>query len=241
MKKVVLVAVAIALCAFATGANAWGDKKKETEEIIKNYLMENPAVIVDALEKYQQEQMSKQSKAEEKVVQESQAWLFDNGAHPTSGAKDGTKVAEFLDYNCGYCKHAFPDVKQLLSEDKNLTVVFVDLPILGPSSLDAAKWALASAKQNKYFEYHTALMEHKGQKDESALTSLAERVGLNVEQLKKDKDLPEISKQLDENLAKAQAMGISGTPAFVTKAEIVRGYVGLDGMKASIQKARDAK
>lgn len=83
-------------------------------------------------------------------------------------------VIEFFDYNCGYCKRALPDIQAAIKDDANLRVVFKDMPILGPTSKTAALWALAAHKQGKYFDYHVALMEHKGPKKKPSLKSWPE-------------------------------------------------------------------
>lgn len=243
MKNSVLAtAAAAALLAGVLGFSvaSFGMDRKEVETIVREAIMKDPKIVVDALEKYQADQYAaQQSKADEAALK-SKDWLFENKAHPTAGKKDGVMVAEFFDYNCGYCKHAYPDIVKIMDEE-NARVVLIDMPILGESSMEAAKWALAADKQGKYFEYHKALMEHKGPKDADVLQTLAERAGLNVEQLKKDKDDPAIEAQLKENISKAESIGLTGTPAFVTTKEVIRGYVGYDGLAAVVKRAKDAK
>lgn len=112
------------------------------------------------------------------------------------------------------------------------------MPILGPTSHEAAKWALAAQKQGKYFEFHQALMEHQGPKDDSVLESKAKSVGLDVKKLKKDKESEEINKKLEENINSAGTMNISGTPGFIVGDEVVRGYMTIDQMKESIANQR---
>ena len=91
-------------------------------------------------------------------------------------------MVEFFDYNCGYCKRAFPDVMKMIEDDKDLKLVMKEFPILGPGSVYAARAALASRKQGKYWEFHLALMAHEGQIDEAVADQIAEAVGLDVEQ-----------------------------------------------------------
>ncbi len=45
-------------------------------------------------------------------------------------------------------------VEKLLKDNKDIRFVFKDYPILGPVSTQAAKAALAAAKQGKYVEMH---------------------------------------------------------------------------------------
>jgi protein-disulfide isomerase len=60
------------------------------------------------------------------------------------GNPDGdVTLVEFFDYNCGFCKHALPDMLSLLASDSKLKVVLKEFPILGVGSSDAARVAVA--------------------------------------------------------------------------------------------------
>ena len=52
-----------------------------------------------------------------------------------------------------------PDVLKLVETNKDLRVVLKEFPILGPGSAYAARAALASRKQGKYWDFHLALLE----------------------------------------------------------------------------------
>lgn len=112
------------------------------------------------------------------------------------------------------------------------------MPILGPSSDLAAKWAMAAHEQGKYFEYHAALMDFRGSKTESSLEKLAEDVGLDVEQMKIDAVSDKVRQYLDKSVAVARELGINGTPAFIIGDEIIPGYLGPDGLQEVIDASR---
>ncbi len=119
---------------------------------------------------------------------------------------------------------------------KNLMVN--DMPILGPSSLEIAKWALASRNQGKYFEYHTALMFHSGEKDDATFKKLAEDIGLDAEKLAKDKADPAIEAEIKKHVEMAQSLGFSGTPGFLINDNVFRGYIPYDVMIQTIKDER---
>jgi len=213
-------------------------QKKEITSILEQHLKDNPKIVIDAIENYQrQEQMAEEEKAK-KSINDNLAALTDESL-PFIGNKDGdVTVVEFFDYNCGYCKRAIPDIRAILEEDKNVKFVFKEMPILGPSSRTAAQYALAAQKQGKYFDYHAALMEHRGPKDEGSLEKIAKDLDLNVDQMKKDANSKEISDAIEKSIALAGDIGVRGTPAFIVESELFRGYLGEDGLKAEIEKAR---
>ncbi|MFP4313101.1 MAG: DsbA family protein [Alphaproteobacteria bacterium] len=214
-------------------------QKSQIEEIFKNYLMENPEIITEAMTELRMKQEREaQEMAKTKIEEYKDDFRSDR--FPYAGDKDGeVMVVEFYDYNCGYCKRALPDIQAVLEQEDNVRVVFIDMPILGPSSLSASQWALAAKNQGKYFEYHVALMEHKGAKNEETLTNIAENLGLDVEQMKKDAASQAVQDQINENVTIAREMGVQGTPAFIVGDQLFRGYIGEDALLQSVQEARE--
>ena len=106
------------------------------------------------------------------------------------------------------------------------------------TSKTAALWALAAHEQGKYFEYHVALMDHKGPNEEAQLEKLAKDTGLDTEKMKKDIAGGKIEKDLEKVMAVAREIGVSGTPAFIVGSTFIPGYVGEDGLKQAIEDER---
>jgi protein-disulfide isomerase len=247
-RKFLLAALTVLLASTAplTSARAadgfTAAQKKELDTVIHDYLMNNPKVIMDAVEKFRQDQQAGEAKVFDAKIKEKQVELYKNEKDPVAGDKKGdVTLVEFFDYNCGYCKHAFKDLQALMKADSKLKVVFKEIPILSESSYTAARYALASDRQGKYFEYHAALMEHNGAISEESLAEVAKSVGLNVEKLKKDADDPAIRAHIESNLSLAHDIGISGTPGFVINDIVLRGAYGLEAMQKTVNDARAAK
>src|SRR6266851_2203371 len=73
----------------------------------------------------------------------------------TAGARNpDLTMVEYFDYNCPFCKQVVPTFRQLLAEDKKLAIVYKDWPVLGESSVYAARCALAAGWQDKYLIAH---------------------------------------------------------------------------------------
>lgn len=235
------------IATFALPANAAQDQfnEEQTEaigEIVRDYLVTNPEVIIEAMEAYQQNRAEIEARQFEENLSGHSEKLFNNPDAPFEGNPDGNiTVVEFFDYNCGYCKKALTDVVTLLGEDKNVKVVFLEMPILSEASREAARWALAADKQGKYYDYHVALMSHSGPKNAASFEKIGKDLGLDIEQLRKDAKDPAIQAAIDENLAIAQSLGIRGTPAFVIGDTLAPGYLGTEGLKAAVAQARADK
>lgn len=210
----------------------------DVEKIVEKYIMEHPEVIMKSVDDFQVKSMQQRSAA---ALKDYKLDLLRDDRVPRIGPDDADiTLIEFFDYNCGYCKKAFEDVKGLIDSDKKLRVMFRELPILGPTSETASKWALAAAKQNKYFEYHQKLMQHKGPINDETLASLAKEAGLDVEKLKKDAEGTDIMVQIEKNRHLATQIGINGTPGFILGDEIMPGAVPKEVMQEKIKALRAA-
>jgi len=248
--KTIVLAGAVAACAViyavaggnspAIAEDAFTPAQKEAlGPVIRDYLVKNPEVIVEALTEYQKKQASMEAMQFTERLSAHKGFLMDGGAPFAGNPKGDVTVVEFFDYNCGYCKKAVDDVVKLVEEDKNVKVVFHEMPILSPVSQDAARWALAAHKQGKYFEYHVALMKGGGARSVQTLESTAKDVGLDVAKMKKDADSKEVRDMVEQSVSVARDLGIRGTPAFIIGDMLAPGYLGLDAMKETVAKARE--
>ncbi|SMH51832.1 DsbA family protein [Azospirillum agricola] len=209
------------------------------ETVVRDYLMKNPEIILQAVEALQQREKVAEAERAKKALADNQKALTRNPADPVAGNPQGdVTVVEFFDYQCGYCKAVQADTERLIKDDPKLRFVFKELPILGPASVIASKAALAARAQGKYLEFHNALMAQRGQLDEDVVLRLAKSVGLDTDRLKKDMESREVLSVIAANQALAEQLGIRGTPGFVFGDELVPGAIKLDDMKRLVAAAR---
>jgi protein-disulfide isomerase len=214
-------------------------QRQEVETVIRDYLKNNPEFLIEVLQAADEKQQANQlARAKETIVRERQT-LTGNPADPVGGNPKGdVTIVEFFDYRCPYCKQVKPIVEQVLSQDRNVRVVYKEFPILGRDSLYASRAALASRAQGKYLAFHHALMGVRGQLNEEAVMTAARGSGLDVEKLKRDMQDPAIEKMIAENHQLAERIGIRGTPAFIIGDELAPGAVDAGSLKSMIDKAR---
>ncbi len=212
--------------------------KADVEAIVHDYIQNNAQVILDSVENYQKK--TEQARQEAGLAKNKDA-LFKDVGSPEAGNPDGdVTVVEFFDYNCHYCKGAFPAVQSLLDKDKKIRFVFKDFPILGPTSDTAAKWALAAQNQKKYFEFHKAMMNNKSPISDELLEKVAKGIGMNVALAKVDVASSETLLQLEKNKALANDMGLRGTPAFIIGSDVIPGAIPLEEIEKKIAEQRKA-
>jgi protein-disulfide isomerase len=243
MNRFLLTSLSILAVISANANNAKAQEfndaqKAEIKKMFDEYLANSGEIILKSVNQYQEE-LQARDKAEAGVKAKKFMSQIDGQDLPIAGNPKGdVTMIEFFDYNCGYCRKALNEIQTVLKEDDNLKVIFMDMPILSASSTEAAKWSLAAHKQGKYFEYHQAIMDHSGDKNEKTLEKLAKDVGLDVKQLKKDKASDAIAKQIEGQIKKAQDLGIRGTPGFVINGQLFPGYIPAAQIKSVIAEAR---
>ena len=223
-----------------TQSSFTAEQKTELETIFRQFVSDNPQLIMETVQRHVEDREQKAMMDAKESLKEYQK-VFSNKNLPMVGNPDGdVTIVEFFDYNCGYCKKAFSDIMKLVDQDKNVRVVFQDLPILSPTSQKMAELSLAAHKQGKYFEFHKALMEYRGTQSDEAFLKVGEGVGLDTEQLKQDAKSGEVQKAISEIKEMSQVLGIRGTPGFIIGNEIYPGYIGPKGLSETVKKAREA-
>lgn len=203
-------------CAQESSASAQAVSRTEVEEIVRDYLLENPEVIEEALIILDARQKAEEEREAREALEANRDALYSNGADYSIGPDDAeVTVVEFFDYRCGYCKRSIDYVAGLPANyDGRVRVVFKELPILSPESRVAARAALAAGLQGKYFEMHMGLMESRGNFTNAEINMIAQAAGVDVEQMREDMESDEVQNQLADSLALARDLGVTGTPAF---------------------------
>ena len=153
------------------------------------------------------------------------------------GNKNGKEVIiEFFDYNCGYCKRSFPEIMELVSENKDIKIILKELPVLGESSILASKASIASQKQDKYFEFHQELINFSGIISLIDIKKISKELGINFEQLQRDMNSEETILLINESYRLADLIGVRGTPAFIINNNLIPGAIGKNEMLRFLNK-----
>lgn len=243
MKLITLTLAVLAVLLSVASCAAQPSKpmtKAEIEAIVKDYILQHPEVLLESVRMHQErEKVSRDQKAKEALTSKQQQLLFDPSSPSTKAAvPNQVSIVSFFDYRCGYCKRVYPTLQKVLAANKDVRLVYKELPILGPESLVAAKAALAAARQNKYQEFHNAMMVSSTPATGALAEQTAKSLGLDVEKLKKDMESAEIASIISRNQQLAQELGVEATPTFVIGRELVPGAIGEDGFQQLIAKAK---
>ncbi|WP_238366100.1 DsbA family protein [Mesobacterium pallidum] len=210
---------------------------------IRAYLLDNPEVIMEAVQVLEQRDAQAQAANDQTLVQVNAEALFDDGFSWVGGNPEGdVTVVEFLDYRCGYCRKAQPELEELVESDGNIRLIIKEFPILGPDSLTSSRFAIAVkqvAGDEAYASVHDALMALNGEVSEPALRRLASTLGLDADAIIARMESDEVTQVIAETRALGQRMQISGTPTFIMGDQMLRGYAPLEAMRQMIDAARE--
>jgi protein-disulfide isomerase len=214
----------------------------DVEKVIAKWVETNPEAIIQSVVAMQKQAAEKQQQDAQKNVVTKKSDLFNNKTNPTHSPKGyNVSLVEFFDYNCGYCKKAQSSVEELLKQDKKVRIIFKELPILGASSTELSKVAIAVniMDSSKYLDFHDALMKGNARTKEEAIKVAS---GLGIDEARLQKTLTDkksdIENQIKANQDLAAAIGIGGTPAFVIGEELIPGAVDLATLKDKIAAQR---
>ena len=231
-----------ALLMLPIAAMADGMDEDRIKELVLEAIRENPGIVFEAAQLFEQQQQALQAQAAAQVFDTEKATLENDPNAPVLGNPDGDiTVVEFFDYNCPYCRRVKPEMEALLAADPNVRVVYREWPILGDGSVFAARAALASRNQGKYEEFHWAMMQLKERAEEASILRTAEDIGLDVAQLRRDMNGPEIEEHIQTSMRLAQSLGFSGTPSFVIGDSLAPGLIQADQMIELVDQARAAE
>jgi protein-disulfide isomerase len=149
-------------------------------------------------------------------------------------------IVVFVDYQCPACKLASPAMNAAVAKDGHVRVIYRDWPIFGPRSEDAARVALASARQGIYLSVHDRLMGERQQLDEAVMREAVEAAGGNWVRLQQDlrDDRTQIDSKLARNAADATSLGIAGTPAYLIGPILIIGALNADEFSRAFEAAR---
>ena len=196
-------------------------------KIVRHGLMADPQILVEATDALRDQQYAP-------TLSSQRALLETPFASSWKGAeKPEVVLVEFYDYACPYCKASNPHVDQLVRENPKLRVVYRELPILGPNSVEAARLSLAASKAGRFHQFHDAL--YAAGRPTPDTNAAAARIA-NIPPAPAEDAA--IEAELKKNFSLASQLGATGTPLFVVGDRVLSGAVGYDALKKAVDDAQ---
>ena len=198
-----------------------------SSKIVRQGLLNDPKILSDAVDALRDAQYAPVLAANRTALE------TPFGSSWRGSAKPDVTLVEFFDYACPYCKASNPVIDRLLKEDKDVRLVYRELPILGQDSVTAARLSLEASKLGRFARFHDTLWA-AGRPAPQTNAAAAEAAGISPE----PKPDPLIEAELKRNFQLAGALGATGTPLFVIGDRVLNGAVGYDALKDAIEIAR---
>lgn len=134
-------------------------------------------------------------------------------------------IAEFSDFQCPFCGRVGPTLDQIRKAyGDNVKLVWKHYPLdMHPNAKPAALAAEAANSQGKFWEYHDKLFANQNKLGLNDLKQYAKDIGLDTVQFEKDLGDPGKKKRMDDDMAEARSLGITGTPAFFVNGRFLNG------------------
>ncbi len=229
-RKLALTAAANA-CAFFTATAAIAhDDDAQFEARVRDFLMRNPQVILDAMTSLaEQDRVSAQSE----VIAAFPDLFTDAPALGFGDVSAPVHVVEFFDYRCAPCKAMHPGLVDLVESTPELRVDMRQLPILSPASERGARFALAVkevAGIEAYARIHERLWTLRGPLTVGQFKRISGEEKLDWTVVQEAMESEAVSARIDRNRDIAIALEILGTPAFVTPNSIMFGQSDIDAL-----------
>ncbi len=211
---------------------------KNIDEKIKDFLLNNPEVILQSLENFEKKQIAKKKKLNNKIITENKKQLLSsvNGMY-SGNLKSENVIVEFFDYNCSYCKKAHQDILKIKQNKKNVKIIYKNFPILSENSKSLAEIALVIAKDNNkvFNKFHNLVMSKKGLVNKEYLKNVLNDLGYDHDKLKNSVKSEYIQNQLSVDRELAEKLSLRGTPAFIVNDKLFFGYIGYDELVFHIE------
>ncbi|WP_297511645.1 DsbA family protein [uncultured Caulobacter sp.] len=216
-----------------------GKEDKAFGEKVRAYLLAHPEVLVEASQKLQEKQAQQQAVSAQKALGQYRQAIERDPRDVVINPAGAITVTEFFDYKCGYCRHAAPEIVDLVQKNPDIRFVLKDFVIFGHDSEAAARLALGAKDQGKGLELYKALMAENAL-DAAGAVRIARGLGIDVDKAKAVGESQAVTQHLADNDTLAKALALQGTPAFVVGDTLVPG-ADINALKLAIEQTRASK
>src|SRR5918996_501475 len=146
-------------------------------------------------------------------------------------------IVEYGDYECPYTGMAYPIVKEIIRHfDEKIYFVFRNFPLndIHPHAQHAAE---AAAAQDKFWQMHDYLFEHQKALDDRHLLEYAQKLGLDVEKVRKEMSGHIYAPLINKSLKSGIDSGVEGTPTFFINGQRYEDSWDLDTLSSFLTKS----
>ncbi|MCY4307897.1 MAG: DsbA family protein [Rhodobacteraceae bacterium] len=209
--------------------NLSSDEKTVFGELVKEYLLNNPEILLDVIERLQEQENEANLERDRGFIESFADEIFHDPNSWVGGNPEGEiNLVEFIDYRCGYCRNSQQVIEDIIDTNSDLRLVVREFPILGEQSDISSRLAIAVfqlAGPEQYKMIHDFLLSLEGPVSEKVISEVAEMTSLDLQDLMDKMVDSSVMDVLDTNYQLAQALEINATPTFILGTKIIRGFL----------------
>ena len=244
MKKLLLATVAAATL-IALPALADREITKRTWDEVQSFLERNPRVLTQIEIMMDKEIGPDQIEQDASFIAENHERIFEDPMSPVLGNPEGEVViVKFTDFRCGYCEAVTPELEALIEKDPRVKLIIREFPILGPDSIELAKFALSVRKiggDAAYKRAQEAIFASDGPVTGYRLEELAEAAQVDPRATIEGMESAEILEHLTETVRLARELKITGTPGLILRDQVIRGFIPLEALEQGVAELYPAR
>jgi protein-disulfide isomerase len=124
----------------------------------------------------------------------------------------------------------------VISQEKSLKLVIIQMPILGKKSDELSKLALASSLQGKFNEVHNYLYSAKRKSRMEDIYADLFLMDVDLTQLDKDLESEAVIKLISQHINIVNDFKFTGTPAIIIGNTIIPGFIKADKISEILEK-----
>ena len=160
--------------------------------------------------------------------------LITPGCHVKGPTGATVAIVEFSDFQCPFCAEAYRDLRDLMRDRPDVSLVFRHYPLdtscntrvsrsLHPDACLAACAAECAAQQGHFWEYHDTLFEHHEHLARDDLFRYAREMRLEIATFRTCLDDPATRARIGEDVEAAAKVGVGSTPTIFINGRTVEG------------------
>ncbi len=157
------------------------------------------------------------------------------------------KIVEFADFRCPFCDKFFTDTEPQIISDYVKTgkavFYFRHFEFLGPASVVAGNAAECANEQGKFWDFHNYLYKNQPSESDTSLyttdklTQIAGTLGMNTTQFQSCLSANKFDKNVSDDLAAGQKVGVNGTPTIFVNGTPIVGAQPYSAFQTAIEAA----
>jgi uncharacterized membrane protein/predicted DsbA family dithiol-disulfide isomerase len=160
--------------------------------------------------------------------------LITPGCHLKGPPDAAVAIVEFSDFQCPFCVEAYRDLRDLLRNRSDVSLVFRHYPLdascnsnvkrsLHPDACLAACAAECAGKQGRFWEYHDVLFDNHESLERESLFRYAREMQLDLTAFRICLDDPATQERVGEDVRAGARAGVGSTPTIFINGRKVEG------------------